>query len=279
MVHMDATTYDNPAGRLHSVLQQLREVEQGTSLVEAWKAVLPASGEDVPERLAEMSVLLKDVQQAVEDSGSAGHTAQVRHYRDEWEVAIFPRDRPLTLAVQEFWPSELGLVALQSAAEYLHEVAPEGKPLEDGELDKLRSQAEGLIEETKAATDLDDDVKQLIVARLRDIIRALDHVNVGGPKAVKLATQSLAGAIDLAGWQTPSVFSSKIVHKVAVIVTSLSLVFGTPAAVQADIVLSEHALHALMPPSAQIAGLHHPGPASAPSSPVVLPTSADGDPR
>jgi hypothetical protein len=126
--------------------------------------VLPASNEEVPERLAEMSVLLKDVQQAVEDSGSAGHTAQVRHYRDEWEVAIFPRDRALTLAVQEFWPSELGLVALQSAAE----------------LDKLRSQVEELIEETKAATDLDDDVKRLIVARLRDIIRALDHVNVGG---------------------------------------------------------------------------------------------------
>jgi len=266
MVHMDAATYDNPAGRLHSLLQRLREAEQGTSLIEAWKTVLPASDEEILERLAEVSGLLKDVQQRVKDSGSPGHTAQVRHYCGEWETAIFPRERALTVAVQEFWPSELGLVALQSAAEYLHQVAPEGRPLEDGELEELGNQVEELIEEVKAAVDLDDEVKQLIVARLRDVIRALDHVDVGGAKAVKLAAESLAGAIDLAGWQSPSVFSSGIVHKVAVLLTSLSLLVAVPGAVKSDVVLTEHALHALMP--AHVDRPHHP----------KLAPPTDGDP-
>jgi hypothetical protein len=143
---------------------------------------------------------------------------------------------------------------LRAASEILHRDSPEGRPLAEGELDNLREQLEGLIGDVKAADDLPESVKQLIVSRLRNVLQAFDHIDIGGPHAVKLATEALAGAIDLGG---NSLFTSNIRNKVVSTIVALYTVFGVPATVQAGLPAWETAMHELMPsPSALVAGQH-----------------------
>lgn len=278
-VHMDAVAYDNPAGRLHTLLERLCEVEPGRPFIEAWKIVLGASDDEVvPTLLAEVRALVGEIQVAVErQSVGQGHTAQVTQTRHQWENAIFPRDGPLGSPVENFWPKKELLVVLQATAEYLHSVASECRPLEDGELEELRGQVEELIEEMKASEEIPAAVKQVIVARLRDVIRALDHVGIGGANAVKLATEAVAGAIDLHDspwWQ------SGMGRRVALVLSTVWFAFSAPATVQTALPVWEHAFAELASGQAQVGGPHQPGPApSPPSPPVVLPSSTDGDPR
>jgi hypothetical protein len=87
-------------------------------------------------------------------------------------------------------------------------------PTADAELDGLRGQVDDLIEDVKVSEDLPDDVRQLILDRLHDVIHALDQVDIGGPDAVKRATEALAGAIGLgaprAFWSSPAASTSPV---------------------------------------------------------------------
>ncbi len=275
---MGSSAYDNPAGRLHGLLVRLGEVRQGTTLLDAWKSVLGASESDMPGLLAGVGALVGEVEKGVAQTNSEGHAKQVSRFRGEWEVAIFPRDRPFTNAVQEFRPSEQAIDVLQSAAELLHRDAPEGRALEEGELETLRLDVEDLIEAVKAADDVPEQVKQLAVARLRDVIRALDHIDVGGPGAVKLATEALAGAIDLGG---QPMFGSHLRNRFVSTIVTLYAVFGVPATIQAGLPAWDKTIHELMPSvQAHVASSHEPAPVSGPEPPAELPApSAHRQPR
>lgn len=243
------------------MLVRLRAVQAETSLLNAWGAVLGASENEVVGLLADVWALVGEVQQAIEVTGSEGHAKQVARVSQEWRTAIFPADRPFGQQVANFVPTENALDILQAASEILHRDSPEGRPLVEGELEDLREQLKGLIDDVKATDDLPESVKQLIAARLRDVMKAFDHIDIGGPNAVKLATEALAGAIDLGG---NSLFTSHIRHKVVSTVVALYTVFGVPATVQAGLPAWEQTVHELMPPPALVPGPHKPAPTPPP---------------
>jgi hypothetical protein len=269
-----AAEYDNPAGRLHALLVRLGATERETSLLDAWGAVLKASADEVVGLLADVWALVGMVERAIEATGSEGHTRQVGRVSQEWRTAIFPSGRAFDLPAKDFIPSENAFDVLQATSEILHRDSPEGRALLDGELEDLRERLEGLIDDIKAADDLPESVKQLIVARLRDVIRAFDHVDIGGPNAVRFATEALAGAIDLGG---NSLFTSNIRNRVVSTIVALYTVFGVPATVQTGIPAWEKTVHELMSSSpALVAGQREPASTASIPPANLLPPTLDG---
>lgn len=236
---------NNPAGRLHALLVRLESQTEGQTLAQAWKSVLgTADDNEFQFLLAEVSKLVPGVKQAVTKAGSQGNAAQVERYRAEWSKPIFPQNHPFSHPVQEFRLPPEALDALASVAEYLHEVAPEAMPA-DAELDGLRGQVNDLIEDVKVSEDLSGDARQLILDRLNDVIHALDQIDIGGPAAVRDATEALAGAIDLgaprAFWASPAAAKAR-----AVVVT-LWVAFTAPGAVHDALPVWEQGIRGLMP--------------------------------
>jgi hypothetical protein len=224
--------------------------------------VLQVSEDDVQLQLADVRKLLGSVQDAVAQSGMAGQAAHVARYRGYWENAIFPIDHPFSAPVQNVLLPDVALEALASVAEYLHKVAPEGVLPDDDELSNLTNSVLELIEEVKSSEELPDEIKHLLVTRLAGVKQAIDRVYVGGPDAVRLATEAVIGTMGVR-----NAGGTKIGKKIATGLAAVWFAFGVPASVQDALPAWERVLKGeLMPPAAQVAEPHAPEPLELPES-------------
>ena len=88
------------------------------------------------------------------------------------------------------------LAALGTIDVLLSTIGSEGVVPEDpGVVGDLRSDIESAIAEVRQDAVLPAEVKQVLVARLHDMLWALDHLEVAGPDGVKAAAERLAGAL------------------------------------------------------------------------------------
>ena len=253
---------DNPAGRLHALLTALNERPDGESLRRAWAVVLSVEEADVQLPLAEIRKLAGAVQAAAVQPGRRAQAAHVNRYHAQWENAIFPLDQAFSAGVGNVKPAEVALEALASVAEYLHELAPEGEVPDDDRLSDLVSGLQELINEVKDSDELPPVIKQVIAARLAGVRQAIDHIAIGGPDAVRLATEAVAGAITV---RDTSAWRSNIGHKIATGLSVIWFAFGFPAAVQDALPAWGNVIRGeIMPPAAQIATPHQVEPPALP---------------
>jgi hypothetical protein len=101
------------------------------------------------------------------------------------------------------------------------------------ELDRLRSQLEDLTGAVREATDVPEIVKHLIVARLADVDEAIEHLDVGGPEAIRRATEAVMGSVVFG--QDAQSASSHTVKKVWVTLLAIWTVFSAGPTIQASI--------------------------------------------
>jgi hypothetical protein len=188
-------SYDNPAGRLHELLRRLDDVDANASLVDAWAVVLGVEPDEVSLHLGEVGQLVADVRGAVSQLGESAFASMVARYREAWANPVFPGTHSFSSAVYKVRPDSAALEALDAIALHLHSVAPEGLVPAEAELGELKDDVSSLLDDIKQSSDLPDSVKHLLAVRLTDISRAIDHVGIGGPNAVRLATEALIGAI------------------------------------------------------------------------------------
>jgi hypothetical protein len=196
-------SYDNPAGRLHELLRRLSEGNPNVAVAVAWAQVLGVTEAEVPLRLGAVGQLVTDVQEAVEKSGDESLVAPVLRYRDAWAGAIFPRHVALDASLSNVLPGEDALEVLALVATHLHSVASEGQVPSLEHLDALKERVADLLDAVEEADDVPDTVKHLLATRLTDVLEALNHVAIGGPNAVRLATEALVGALVINEPTTP----------------------------------------------------------------------------
>lgn len=189
------SSYDNPAGRLHELLRRLGDTDASGSLADAWAVVLGVGSDEVSLYLGEVGQLVADVRVAVDQLGEGAFSSLVARYRDAWANPIFPSNHSFSSPVHKVRPDSAALEALGAIAVHLHSVAPEGLVPTEAELDQLKDGVTRLLEDIDQSSDLPGSVKHLLVVRLTDISRAMEHVGIGGPNAVRLATEALIGAI------------------------------------------------------------------------------------
>jgi hypothetical protein len=130
--------------------------------------------------------------------GASGSPAVVAQYRQEWLTSTFPLAQPFNHAVKSILPSDQSYLALGSLADALAISAPDGPAPNEATRTELSELLRAATEEAVADAELPADIAHLIVQRLSEVEMALRHVRLGGPLAVKRATEALMGAVDVA---------------------------------------------------------------------------------
>jgi hypothetical protein len=182
---------NNPAGRLYGLLGRLRALDD-VSISAAWAGILDVPEDGVRERLGDVARLVYGIDAAVE--GRERIEAPVNRYRTQWIEAAFPLHHNFDEPVGNIRPSEEAHEALGFVAEHLAGVAPDGKIPPEEERNELLESLHAFLAEVEADEELPPDILHLIVQRLSAVEVAIRHIEVGGPEAVRLATEALIGA-------------------------------------------------------------------------------------
>jgi len=194
---------DNPAGRLHELLAAFREESASQrSAVSVWSAVLHTeSRSSTLLAIAEVAALVPEIEAAVIRSGDPGQLRAFRRFAGEWLTAIFQPEQNLyangsgatsvaadedTLSVLELMSSTLTLTVSEGNVPSLTVISD------------LREQVQELIESIVNDPQLTEDVKRLALDHVHRLAHALDHFRIGGPGAVRAATERLAGSLLMA---------------------------------------------------------------------------------
>lgn len=203
---------DNPAARLYALLAALYEEEGNVSVRNAWGEVLGVSGATAVNReIARVAALLPDIEREVRRVNDPHITQMYEHCVPFWQRAVLSTDRGWTTKsaglVDPGALASLGGMAALLSAHGLSVVVPSSDRVE-----ALRQEvSEALAEVRHPDTPLPLEIRRLIVARLHDILWALDHITVTGAEGVQAATERFGSALAIRG-QTAG--SGGVVQKV-----------------------------------------------------------------
>jgi NTP pyrophosphatase (non-canonical NTP hydrolase) len=229
------SNYDNPAGRLHALLAALSEHGPDTPLIGAWGNVLNMQQADVPLGLTDVAQLVRDVQNAAEETGADPWKDAAARWRDEWSKPIFPTKRAMNDQLKHFLPSPDALNSLAVLDVHLQRVAPEGRIPADDQVQRLSEDLRELIDAVQES-ELTDELKHEITDRLTDVLKAIDHLKIGGPLAPQRAMEALLGSVAL---REPKAFKLPIFERIVAIALVTTSLFGIPPAIQDSIEASK----------------------------------------
>lgn len=227
--------YDNPAGRLHELLTQLSEQnDDRESLVVAWAGVLSVPQGDLILHIGGVADLVRQIQEAVDRVGDEILRAPVRRLRETWARPIFPTDHAFNAELRAVLPGPESLESLGLVSAQLHLLAPEGKVPDGDELNELQQQVRDLIDEVRQSSELPDYVKDAIASRLMGVDKAIEHVHIGGPDAVRRAMEAVLGTVILAD-EPAKTAKTSAVQKVWVTIGVIWIAFNAGPKIQASI--------------------------------------------
>ncbi len=191
---------DNPAGRLHEFLRRYREVAgNDKTILATWAEVLMVTDEgEALTLLTHVAAQVPQIEEAINRlGGEEEHRNLLNHYAWAWlQPVFFPEHvarqtpSPGKALVDSGAMHSLGFLAL-----HLSRVASEGAVPPRNEVEDLRGDLQLLAESVRTDLDLPPLLRSVILNRLNDIAWAVDHVEFGGPGAVKAAVERLAGSI------------------------------------------------------------------------------------
>lgn len=223
--------YDNPAGRLHHLLTKLRSQGKKSSLLRGWATVLDIDADDVVVHLGRVAELVRQTQDAVDRLGEEVVVQTVRRYRAAWARPIFPPDHAFSAPLEQVLPGQPALEALGMVSVHLHSTAPETQMPDDSRIQQLRAQIRELIDGVRVAEDIRDDLKHAAIRRLQDVEDALEHLDIGGPSAVRHATEAVIGSMALMTRGT-DLFKSPAIQKVCAFAAIAWTIFSAPPTIE-----------------------------------------------
>ena len=193
---------DNPAGRLHTLLTAFGERAQGSngSILGVWKAVFGTeSDSETLLRVAEAANLLPETEYALERIGDQDQLDLFHTFAEGWlSVVLHPRYDLYSQLARGVLPEKQFVTSLGGVSAFLSAVASEGPvpepPVMKDLADRVREVIDGLI----ADEDLSEEVKHLALEHAHRLQQALDHFRIGGPGAVREATERLVGSLKMA---------------------------------------------------------------------------------
>jgi hypothetical protein len=185
---------ENPAARLYSLFSTYGK-QRKMSIGQAWATTLRVTENELPFQLVGVFALLRDVRQQVEESEDPRSRPMLGHL-EQLATCILPPDLPLNKPVEHRLPdleahNALGFFAMSRSADEW-----DALPGEE-EQQRLIDNVQELIRAVMDATDLPSHIRHALLGRLHDVLRALTHLDVGGPDAVRRAAESLAVATAL----------------------------------------------------------------------------------
>jgi len=191
-------TLDNPAGRLHALLSNFRaRADPSKSLLSVWAEVLEADGADLPLAQCEAASVLVDLRRVVDELDRPEITEVVDQYYGSWAESLLLRRSPSNQtpsagvdAVDLQALLALGMVSALLSLNFTDAQVPTSE-----QVSSLRVQIQGALDALRDDQALSENLKVAMLARLTDLLWALDRLTIGGPEAVSAATERLLGAL------------------------------------------------------------------------------------
>lgn len=181
--------FDNPAGRLHYLLNRFSS-DRDEAIITAWARALEVEQSEVHYQLGRVAALLDDVRTAAKETGSPAFEGMPRHL-DALAGSIFPIDEAFGAPVANVAPDQNAMEMLAALSYALKISAPEGTIPSEEDLSVLKASASDLVDEIQSA-DLPAEIRRALLHRLAEMLEALEHLEVGGPDAVRRAAEALA---------------------------------------------------------------------------------------
>ncbi|MBO3094699.1 hypothetical protein [Cellulomonas dongxiuzhuiae] len=186
---------DNPAGRLHALLTEFQEhAHENRSITHTWALTLDCDPSEVVVALGEVAGLLADIRRVVGRIDSPGATELLLHFGEKWAGVIFTPDRNMTQGSHGL-VTHAELAALAGLSALLSSTASEGAVVDMKVTAELRSTLLDVLQEVRADSGLPADLRAILVARIHDMLWAIDHLATVGADGVKAAAERLAGAL------------------------------------------------------------------------------------
>lgn len=193
---------DNPAGRLHDLLTDFVQQARGAngSILTTWQGVFDAaSTTETLLRIAETAGLLPSIERVLQRIGDRDQLTLFYGAVDDLLVSVVqPRADIHSTAARSMLPPDYAVAALGGVSAFLSIVASEGPVPDAGTRDGVRAQVQELIDGIATDPDLPEEVKRLALDHAYRLAQALDHFRIGGPGAVRAATEQLLGAVAMA---------------------------------------------------------------------------------
>jgi hypothetical protein len=241
---------NNPAGRLYSLLIQLREF-RGNPIRQAWASALGVDADDVSRHMSEVARLVWDLDRVLSTPGMERAAAPINRYKPQLLEAAFPMATPFDNDVTSIIPPEEAYDALGLLADYLATAAPEGPIPSEEEQADLLEKLQALIDEV-TAEELPDNVMRLVLERLRGVREALENIRTGGPGAVQRATEALLGAAFASSVTNEKAGKSKVMGRVIAVVGGMWIAFTAGPTTQKSLEAWTTTFHDLTSGPAQI---------------------------
>lgn len=190
---------DNPAGRLYVLLDAAHRLESDSVAIRTvWAKVLEVDEANVSYALAEWAGLLDDIARLVRRVDDPVVNDAIQHWGPVWANVLFLPSQATSVGstglVDAGALSTLGMVA-----GLLSQSAPEGVLPDDAALEGLTVAIVDALAAVKADTTLPAEVAAILVARLHDMLWAVDHLATVGAEGVTAAAERLAGRFPLPG--------------------------------------------------------------------------------
>ena len=221
---------DNPAGRLYGLLTGLAEQGRETAIIDGWAAVLGVPQDDVALHLGEVAEQIRQIQSAADRVGVDALRPTVERYREDWEAPIFSRQHALNAALKHVLPGPAALEALDMVSAHLHVVAPEGEVPDETKLEDLKSQLRAVIDAVQKAEDITPEMRRLLIERLHGVEEAIEHLDIGGPQAIRLAAEAAYGGATAEA--DASLWDSQTFKAFRAVLAIVWIGFTTPAQTQ-----------------------------------------------
>lgn len=190
---------DNPAGRLYVLLDAAHQLESDSVAISTvWMKVLEVDEGGVSYALAEWAGLLADIARLVRRVDDPVVNDAMQHWGPVWADVLFLPARA-TSAGSTGLVDPGALSALGMVAGLLSQSAPEGLLPDDAALDELGTAILDALAAVRADTTLPAEVAVILVARLHDMLWAIDHLATVGAEGVTAAAERLAGRFPLPG--------------------------------------------------------------------------------
>ncbi len=256
---------DNPAGRLLSLLTQVRSAEGRSQAAQVWA---DAIGLELPadeDQLNESGLFLRRSASTIRkrlDAGMVSAPSGALDNFDEIERTLenFERVDVINIALFLLPLSKAGFESLSQCADVLHAYDPE-PVIPDDNVSQLLIRVRETIDEVQDS-DMDPRLKEWLLERLADVEKALRLYKVSGFPAVERAFLDLVGGLHLRPSFVERIATSPRAQGIALLVALFSGIIQSATSSAALYVAIESRAQ---PPA--ITSPRHPGTTPTPSVP------------
>ncbi len=186
---------DNPAGRLHNVLQRFGSHRE-SPIIAAWNSALGVEAAKVPSGLIGVAGLIDETKKAYESTGLMMF-AELPGRLDQIGSMLFQTGQPMSAAARVILPPDFDSILqdILNLSRYLNQYDEQSKLPDEAEVADLVKTARDLIAAVTISDALVPELKALLIRQLSEALATLEMWWVDGPEKVRLEVLAVAATV------------------------------------------------------------------------------------